>query len=399
VDPVTNGNNGNVAQITNNLNSARTQSFSYDGLNRIASAKTQATSGQFCWGETFGYDAWGNLGSIGAILPAYSGCTQEYLTAAAMPNNQLSGYGYDAAGNMISNPGIATYTYNAENQMTSTAGITYTYDGDGKRVQKSNGKLYWYGMGSDPLVETDAAGNNPYVFFGGKRIARRNSAGTVSYNFADHLGTSRIVTNASGAVPPLDDSDFYPFGKERPVLASSGNTYKFTGKERDPESGLDNFDVRYFGSTLARFMRPDPDNAGASVENPQSWNAYSYVLNNPLRYIDPFGLDCIYLNEGGDKVNEVKSGDCRSESDEGFYVDGTILNGKAGVTLSDDGQYAAYFLKDENEPRGYTPGAKCIGDCPTTTVNVTAVPPSTPTIGPAPPLATVTPPALTFTYR
>jgi RHS repeat-associated protein len=61
--------------------------------------------------------------------------------------------------------------------------------------------------------------------------------------------------------------------------------HKFTGKERDPESGLDNFEARYYGSSLGRFMSPDPDNAGADLLAPQSWNAYSYVLNNPLNAI------------------------------------------------------------------------------------------------------------------
>lgn len=66
--------------------------------------------------------------------------------------------------------------------------------------------------------------------------------------------------------------------------------YKFTGKERDKESGLDYFGARYYGSSMGRFMSPDPlGDTVADVKNPQSWNLYSYVLNNPLRFIDPFG--------------------------------------------------------------------------------------------------------------
>ena len=95
---------------------------------------------------------------------------------------------------------------------------------------------------------------------------------------ADHLGTSRIVTNASGSI--LDESDFYPFGGERVVTASSGNTYKFTGKERDIESNLDNFGARYNSSSIGRFMSPDP--IAGTLANPQSLNKYIYVLNNPL---------------------------------------------------------------------------------------------------------------------
>jgi hypothetical protein len=141
--------------------------------------------------------------------------------------------------------------------MTATAGVTYTYDGDGKRVKKSSGKLYWYGMGSDALLETDASGTvtDEDVFFNGRRIARRKSpSGEINYYFADHLGTSRVVSSATGTI--LDDSDFYPFGSERSVVSSSGNTYKFTGKERDSESGLDFFIARHYASNLAASSSP-----------------------------------------------------------------------------------------------------------------------------------------------
>ncbi len=58
---------------------------------------------------------------------------------------------------------------------------------------------------------------------------------------------------------------------------------KFTGKEPDQETGLDYFEARYMSAAQGRFMSPDPENAGAVAGNPQSWNAYSYVVNNPLK--------------------------------------------------------------------------------------------------------------------
>ncbi|PYT63032.1 MAG: hypothetical protein DMG35_05490 [Acidobacteria bacterium] len=155
-------------------------------------------------------------------------------------------------------------------------------------------------MGSDTLDETDLAGNAnnssffEYIFLGGKRIARRDYLNNVNYYFADHLGTARIVANSSGTI--LDDSDFYPFGGERPVMSSSGNSYKFTGKERDPESALDDFDARYYSSSMGRFMTPDwsassnPDPVPyADLHNPQSLNLYSYTKNDPTTETDPNG--------------------------------------------------------------------------------------------------------------
>jgi RHS repeat-associated protein len=188
--------------------------------------------------------------------------------------------------------GRNTYTWNSEDQLKTAAGVTYTYDGDGHRVEKSNGKLYWYGTGSDPLMETDLSGNltDEYIFFGGKRIARRDSSNNVVYYAADHLGTSRVVASSAGAI--LDQSDFYPFGGERVLSASSGNTYKFTSKERDTESNLDNFGARYDSSILGRFMSPDSKMVWQKVlASPQDLNLYSYTINNPLRYSDPDGRD------------------------------------------------------------------------------------------------------------
>ncbi|MHB8652646.1 MAG: hypothetical protein ACYDA9_02075 [Terriglobia bacterium] len=100
-----------------------------------------------------------------------------------------------------------SYTYDAENHQTSAAGVSYTYDGDGKRVEKSNGKIYWYGGGSDPKLETDLSGNNPteYIFFGGKRIARRDSRVAISYLFDVHLGTARVMTDSNGNVQQQSD--------------------------------------------------------------------------------------------------------------------------------------------------------------------------------------------------
>ena len=306
-------NNGNVARIANNPNTNRSQRFIAvypersrgDELNRIRTALTQATVAPHAWGLSFGYDVWANL-----LSATVTQGNPPALSVAVTTKNQITGYCYDAAGNLIiqgaCGPALV-YQYDAENRMTTTAGVTYTYDGDGKRVKKSNGKLYWYGTSSDSLVETDLAGNNAtdFVFFSGKRIARRDPAGTISYFFSDHLGSSRVVTNATGTI--VEDSDFYPFGGERVVVDALNNQYKFTGKERDLESNLDFFIARYYSSNLGRFLSPDEFTSGpvdafsssdplppgplpyAEITNPQSLNKYTYTYNSPLRYTDPDG--------------------------------------------------------------------------------------------------------------
>jgi RHS repeat-associated protein len=96
-----------------------------------------------------------------------------------------------------------------------------------------------------------------------------------------------VVASATGAI--LDDSDFYPFGKEVPIVSSTDNPYLFTGKERDTESGLDYFGARHFSSQFARFLQPDLPFAGQFASDAQSWNLYAYARNNPLMYTDPSG--------------------------------------------------------------------------------------------------------------
>jgi RHS repeat-associated protein len=174
------------------------------------------------------------------------------------------------------------------------------YDGDGQRVKKTIPavSLYWYGATGNVLDETSGNGTlvSEYIFFNGKRVARRDVDNSVKYYFADDLGSASVITNATGAMPPLAESDYYPYGGEIPITSGDPNHYKFTGKERDPESGLDNFIKRYHASSLGRFMTPDPIGMmKQKLLDPQQWNMYSYTRNNPLRFMDPTGMyntDC-----------------------------------------------------------------------------------------------------------
>ena len=287
------GDNGNVYQIVNNRDGNRTQNFSYDNLNRISQAYTTGAN----WGETFTIDAWGNLTNRGSVAGKTS---FEPLAAPATTLNQLTGFGYDAAGNTTSN-GSAAYGYDMENRLTGTAGVSYLYDGDGQRVKKSSPlALYWYGATGSVLDETSGNGTlvSEYIFFNGKRVARRDADNSVKYYFADNLGSASVITNSTGAMPPLEESDYYPYGGEIPITNGDPNHYKFTGKERDTESGLDNFGARYFASNLGRFMTPDWAARPTAVPyavfgDPQTLNLYTYVENAPVNRIDADGHICV----------------------------------------------------------------------------------------------------------
>jgi hypothetical protein len=137
---------------------------------------------------------------------------------------------YDSAGNLIAAPPTGTtYTYDAENRLISTGGQTYLYDGDGKRVEKASGspltanKIYWYGTDSNPVIETDASGNelDRYFYFAGRLVNREEANDAVDHYASDALGNIRYVYGSAGAP---DRSDYYPFGGER-VYQSQANSH------------------------------------------------------------------------------------------------------------------------------------------------------------------------------
>ena len=296
------GDNGNVFGITNYKDSNRNQSFTYDTLNRLISAQNAGTDCSVhlpdghteYWGNSYGYDAWGNL-----LQKNVTKCSAENLQISVDTNNhiQTAGYSYDAAGNMLTDGLGHNFTYDSENRITGAAGYTYTYDADGNRVKKTNGStgtLYWY-MSPGIVAESDLSGTlkSEYVFFDGRRTARRDfSGGAVSYYFSDELKTTDIVTDAQGNI--RNESDFYPWGGELQFLANDSNHYKFTGKERDGETGLDYFGARYYGNALGRFITPDWSAIPVPVPyadliDPQSLNQYSYVRNIPTTNVDADG--------------------------------------------------------------------------------------------------------------
>jgi RHS repeat-associated protein len=282
--------NGNVYQISNLLTSARSQSFTYDSLNRVSQAYSTGPN----WGQAFTLDAWGNLTAVSAI----SGKTLVGgFTATASTKNQLSctagcSSSYDAAGNMLTD-GNGAITYDDENRILTAGGVTYTYDGDGKRVEKSSGTLYWTGVGSDVLSESDLSGNlnEEYIYFYGMRVSRIDIPSDTVHGFLlDHLNSSRmsVVPSGTNTLTVEDDLDYTPYGIV--AYGTPSDPFQFTGKERDTESGLDNFGARYNASTMGRFMSPDPSNASVDFWLPQTWNRYSYALNNPLQFVDRNGL-------------------------------------------------------------------------------------------------------------
>ena len=180
----------------------------------------------------------------------------------------------------------------------------------------------------------------------------------MDYYFADHLGSAHVVTNASGTIQ--DDSDFYPYGGERSYTSSSGNTRKFTGKERDSESGLDNLTARFYASTMGRFMSADDSKYGVAAD-PQTWNLYGYVANNPVNAVDPTG-HCQSCNmqaldeNSGPADDDLASSEADHDTDIN-YTRGCIqtaddCKGEESGTNSGDGSGDQAATNAQQKPQG-----------------------------------------------
>jgi RHS repeat-associated protein len=96
------------------------------------------------------------------------------------------------------------------------------------------------------------------------------------------------------------------------------------------ETGLDYFGARYFSGAQGRFTSPDEPLIDQFPEDPQSWNLYSYVRNNPLIFADPTGNDCVYLNSGGTGIDSINNQNTSKQCGKtgGYWVDGTVTNAR-----------------------------------------------------------------------
>src|SRR5438876_3286255 len=297
----TTNNNGDMLSTSYSGGSlSYTQSFSYDSLNRLSTA-TEINGGTTNWSQTNAYDRYGNrqidYGGGGYNL-SFSSTTNRITT---------SGYSYDASGNLI-NDGSHSYAFDGDSKVKSVDSTTaYIYDGEGKRVRKLVGEntRFIYGIGGSVIAEYDGSSGNlkkEYVAGGGSMITIEptavNSNGA-QYATGDHLSSPRVITNSSGSV--VSRHDYKPFGEELGSgvgsrttgmgFSNSGdnNRKKFTGYERDSETGLDFAQARFYGSTQGRFTSPDPFSASAVIADPQTFNRYAYCRNNPVNSVDPGG--------------------------------------------------------------------------------------------------------------
>ena len=355
--------NGNILAQTDSV--MGTWSFGYDSLNRLTSAQNTAVSstsssyaGAYgCWTyDSFG-NRWREAFSTATTTPCASGANDNMLSTSRTYNslNRDTGLTYDGAGNVKADL-LNQYLYDGEGRLcavknSNSSYTQYVYDAKGRRVAKgalsawptscnaptaANGftlnSQYLLNLDGEAVTELNGAGawQHSNVHAGGTLATYASTASAVNFQFTDPLGTRRVLADATGNV--LQTCLSLPFGNGESCPATPTEQL-FTGKERDGESGNDYFGARYYSSSMGRFMSPDPNNAGADINNPQSWNMYSYALNNPLINTDPTGLDCVYMNDNNDGVESIdhnsNSGECGDNG--GTWRDGWVGSGQVSV--------------------------------------------------------------------
>ena len=293
-------NTGNIAKQTLSfagLAAPLVQTYKYDSLYRLTEAKETQNSQQ-TWIQQFGYDRYGNRTAFNQDI---AGSQQTNQTPSVNPQtNRLTSnnYSYDLNGNIITDVSDAnqsrSFVFNGDNKQVEIKDAAsnsvigrYYYDGEGKRVKKVTN------------LETTI-----FIYDGlGKLIAEYSTdiapTPQTKYLTEDHLGTPRIITDATGQITAR--RDFLPFGEDitagvgaRSASLKYGTTtddirQKFTGYQKDKESNLDFAEARMYENRHARFTAVDPLLASGKSANPQTFNRYVYCGNNPLIMVDPTG--------------------------------------------------------------------------------------------------------------
>ncbi len=297
---------GNVAKQTLNFNGLAqpfVTSYKYDSLYRLIEAQETQNSVQ-TWKEAFSYDRYGNRIGHDKFIGTTE-LTQTNLTHPAIDENTNrftsgQGFTYDKNGNIVTDPTDSgrNFVFNGDNKQKEVRDANnnligeYFYDGEGKRIKK---KTYNAGVLSETTV---------FVYSSDKLIAEYSTAApppnpTTQWTVTDQLGSPRILTNSLGEV--VSRRDFMPFGEEISPDGThriAGLSYnfgdgvrqKFTGYQKDNETGLDFAEARMYQNFHGRFTAVDPLLASGKSANPQTFNRYVYVLNNPLILTDADGL-------------------------------------------------------------------------------------------------------------
>ncbi len=282
------------------------ETFEYDRLDRLTA--THLVSERFIGGgldiaQTQNYDVYGNI--------TYKSDVGHYQYTSGRPHAVSSAgnhqYHYDANGNMLEGDG-RRFTWNSFNKPIHISkngkSARFSYGLDRARYKKINhtGDTTWYVGGLYEKQVTDNGQHTRhqyYIYAAGNRVASHSVSSKegvkTHYLHKDALGSIDTMTDADGQV--VDRRSYDAWGKQRHFdWQGAGSLYSmrllfttraYTDHESIEEVGLIHMNGRVYDASLARFVSADPHIQAAGMS--QSYNRYSYVLNNPMKYTDPSG--------------------------------------------------------------------------------------------------------------
>lgn len=301
---------GNILSKKDLLRSTKSEAYTYDALNRLASFKQgEITTGVEIPNPLkqvqYNLDALGNRTTmtVNGVTTNYTANNMNAYTAITGGTNMTPQY--DNNGNMTSD-GTHTYQYNYNNRLISVDNgttATYKYDALNRRIQKvvvsSGSTTNYYYCGNQVIEERNASNVVQATYLFGisvDDVLQMQRGSNTYYYHKNHLGSVVALTNATGSV--VERYEYDPYGQPtiydatNNVLNQSalGNAILFTGRDYDYETGLYYYRARTMHPGLGRFIQHDP------LMYVDGLNMYSYVMNNPLNYIDSYGLDCNKCN-------------------------------------------------------------------------------------------------------
>jgi RHS repeat-associated protein len=257
--------------------------ISYDDLQRSSAMNCGSTGSQ-----SYSYDPFGNISKTA------NGLGLSFLPTSYNARNQpvVSGMTFNANGNTTTDNLANQYTWDPNWGIPSSVGsVTVISDAFGRVVEQGSGSTYsemlWSPVGKVAILN-GATLTKALVSLPGGGTAAYTTSGLSYYRHADWLGSSRLASTQARGL--YSSSAYAPFGEQYKTAGTADAS--FTGQDPNTVSSLYDFMDRRYSPSQGRWVLPDPAGVAAvDTTNPQSWNRYAYVLNNPLFYVDPFGDD------------------------------------------------------------------------------------------------------------
>jgi RHS repeat-associated protein len=265
--------------------SASLTNIAYDDLHRVTSLTRPAVSQT----STFNYTSIGNIISNSEDGAGAYGYGTRLPHAVKSANG--ANYSYDQNGNMLTRGG-QELVYDPENRLTlvvmSNSTVAFGYDASGARLWKQGAPTNSLQVWIDGIYEEKDGKILYHVLAGDRIVCTFDSTGiTAEYYHPDQLHSTAVETDASGN--PYQHYEYSAFGQSRYTSSSTAFpvSRRYTAQVLDEETGLYYYGSRYYDPQLGRFIQPDT--LIPNPFDPQAYDRYAYVRDNPLRYVDPTG--------------------------------------------------------------------------------------------------------------